>query len=277
MAYRFSSTTQPPELFVSPTARLEPTLLTDLNPLVRDSLLLATDRLIQWNSTDGTEIEGRLLVPAGYESGQLPLLLHIHGGPAGVFTNRWNSRDHVWGGLEYAQLMPNVRGSSGYDDTLLRGNMNDIGGGDFQDLMTGVDKVIADGLADPARLAVRGWSYGGILGGWTITQTDRFKAASVGAMVSDWTSEYSPGFNFDVRRWYIGDTPWNNPEEWRERSSLTHAHNITTPTLILHGMNDRTDTEAQSMMFYSAIKDAGRARVRYEKTGEESPRLQSRG
>lgn len=279
MVYRFSSTSTPPDLYSSPTDRLAPTRLTDLNPLVRDSLLLATASTVVWNSTDGTEIEGRLLLPPVHSGDAGPLLLHIHGGPAGVFSNRWSYRDHVWGGLGYVQLMPNVRGSSGYDDELLRGNMNDIGGGNFHDLMTGVDKMIGDGLADPSRLAVRGWSYGGILGGWTITQTHRFKAASVGAMVSDWTSEYGPGFNFDVSRWYLGGNPWENAEFWRERSPLTHAHKVRTPTLILHGMNDTTDTEPQSMMFFAAIRDAGNAPVRYirfprEPHGFREPRHQ---
>jgi len=136
--------------------------------------------------------------------------------------------------------------------------MEDIGGGDFQDLMTGVDYVVARGIADPDSLAVRGWSYGGILGGWTVTQTDRFKAASLGAMVADWTSEYGPGFNHDVRLWYIGGTPWDNADEWRKKSSLSHVGNVTTPTLLLHGMSDRTDTEAQSMMFFQALKDQGK-------------------
>jgi dipeptidyl aminopeptidase/acylaminoacyl peptidase len=110
----------------------------------------------------------------------------------------------------------------------------------------------------PDSLAVRGWSYGGILGGWTVTQTDRFKAASLGAMVTDWTSEYGPGFNYDVRRWYIGGTPWDNGDAYRMKSSLTHVASVTTPTLLLHGMSDRTDTEPQSMMFFQALKDQGK-------------------
>lgn len=279
MVYSFSNTTTAPDLYTSPTDSLNPTRLTDLNPLVRDSLLLATDEVIRWRSTDGTRIEGRLLTPADHDGKPAPLLLHIHGGPAGVFTNRFSYRDHVWAGLGYVQLMPNVRGSSAYDDALLRGNMADLGGGDYQDLMTGVDYAIEHGIADAERLAVRGWSYGGILGGWTITQTHRFKAASVGAMVSDWTSEYGPGFNYDVSRWYLGGTPWDNAEFWRERSPLTHAHKVKTPTLILHGMNDTTDTEPQSMMFFVAIRDAGNAPVRYlrfprEPHGFREPRHQ---
>ncbi len=261
MVYEFSSVTEPPDLFTSSTVSLAPRRLTDLNPMVRDSLVLATAETIRWTSTDGLEVEGMLLTPPR-AGGAMPLLLHIHGGPAGVFTNRFSYSAHVWAGLGYLQLMPNVRGSSGYDDALLRGNMNDIGGGDFQDLMTGVDRLAADGLADSTRMAVRGWSYGGILGGWTITQTGRFAAASVGAMVSDWTSEYGPGFNHDVTRWYIGGTPWSNPDEWRYRSALTHAPDVTTPTLILHGIADPTDTEPQSMSFFTALKDLGKE-VRY--------------
>jgi dipeptidyl aminopeptidase/acylaminoacyl peptidase len=161
-----------------------------------------------------------------------------------------------------------VRGSSGYGDTFLQGNFRDIGGGDYQDLMTGVNHVVEAGYADPAQLGIRGWSYGGILGGWTITQTDRFKGASLGAMVSDWTSEYAPGFNHDVHLWYIGDTPWENPEAWRQMSALTHVANVTTPTLLLHGINDRTDTEPQSMMFFTAIRDQGKT-ARYIKFPRE--------
>ena len=254
MVYVAQDWNTPPDVWAGPTNGDNGTKLTDENPWVSTDLALGQSRLMKWESQDGREIEGILTVPEG-ASEDLPLLLHIHGGPAGVFTNTFNARAHVWAGLGYAQLSPNVRGSSGYTDELLRGNMNDIGGGDYWDLMTGVDAVIDQRIADEDQLGLRGWSYGGILGGWTITQTERFKGASVGAMVSDWTSEYGPGFNHDVSLWYIGGTPWENPEEWRYRSALTHVANITTPTLILHGMNDRTDTEPQSMMFFQALRD----------------------
>ena len=170
-----------------------------------------------------------------------------------------------------------------HSDALREGNTiergDGIGLGDYQDLMTGVDRMVADGVADPERLALRGWSYGGILGGWTITQTDRFKAASIGAGVYDWTSEYGPGFNNDVRLWHIGGTPWSNAEGYREQSALTHVENVTTPTLLLHGMEDPVDTEPQSMMFYAALRDIGKADVRYirfprERHGFREPRHQ---
>lgn len=278
MAFVAQDWDTPPDVWAGPTDGSDGVQLTRANPWVEAELALAESRLIRWRSRDGLEIEGILTVPAGYEQGRLPFLLHIHGGPAGVFTNTFSARNHVWAGLGYAQLSPNVRGSSGYTDELLRGNMQDIGGGDYWDLMTGVDEVVEMGVADPERLGLRGWSYGGILGGWTVTQTDRFKGASVGAMVSDWTSEYGPGFNHDVSLWYIGGTPWENPEEWRQKSPLTHVGNVTTPTLILHGMNDRTDTEPQSMMFFQALKDQGKT-TRYirfprEPHGFREPRHQ---
>lgn len=258
MAYSFEDFDTPSDIWAGPTDGGQGTKLTDANPWVASQIALASGEVVKWKSADGLEVEGVLMLPADRREGPMPLLLHIHGGPAGVFSNRFSASYHVWAGLGYAQLLPNVRGSSGYTDDLLRGNMGDIGGGDFQDLMTGVDYVVARGVADPDSLAVRGWSYGGILGGWTVTQTDRFKAASLGAMVTDWTSEYGPGFNHDVRLWYIGGTPWDNADEWRKKSSLTHVGNVKTPTLLLHGMNDRTDTEAQSMMFFQALKDQGK-------------------
>ena len=258
MAYVFQDFDTPADIWVGPTDGTGAVQLTDVNPTIIEEIVLGQGEVIRWESRDGTEIEGILMLPAEYQSGALPLLLHIHGGPAGVFRNSFSASNHVWAGLGYAQLFPNVRGSSGYDDDLLRGNLRDIGSGDYEDLMTGVDELISRGIADPDKLGLRGWSYGGILGGWTITQTDRFKGASVGAMVSDWTSEYGPGFNHDLRLWYIGGTPWDNPDEWRERSALTHIANVTTPTLVLHGINDRTDTEPQSMMFFQALKDQGK-------------------
>jgi dipeptidyl aminopeptidase/acylaminoacyl peptidase len=278
MAYVFQDFDTPADIWVGLTDGTGAVQLTDVNSTITDELVLGQGEVIRWESRDGTEIEGILMLPAEYQSGVLPLLLHIHGGPAGVFRNSFSASNHVWAGLGYAQLFPNVRGSSGYDDDLLRGNLRDIGSGDYEDLMTGVDELISRGIADPDKLGLRGWSYGGILGGWTITQTDRFKGASVGAMVSDWTSEYGPGFNHDVRLWYIGGTPWDNTDEWRERSALTHVANVTTPTIVLHGINDRTDTEPQSMMFFQALKDQGKI-TRYirfprEPHGFQEPRHQ---
>lgn len=248
---------EPAEVVVVNTASGQTTAVTDVNPWFKQ-VEVAQMRPMTWKSKDGLEIEGLLWLPAKYKAGdQLPLILSIHGGPAGVWSTAFRGINHVYASLGWAVLEPNVRGSTSYGDALLRGNMKDIGGGDYWDAMTGVDAVIAQGIADPAQLAVRGWSYGGILGGWTVTQTDRFKAASLGAMVADWASEYAMGFNHDVRLWYIGGTPWENPEGYRRQSSYTYIDKVTTPTLLLHGEQDETCTIGQSMMFYQGLTDRG--------------------
>jgi dipeptidyl aminopeptidase/acylaminoacyl peptidase len=233
------------------------TRITNVNPKLAD-FSLAQFKAITWKSKDGLEVEGMLWLPADFKPGtKLPLLLSVHGGPAGSWDVSFRGINQVYTSLGWAVLEPNVRGSSSYGDALLRGNMKDIGGGDYQDLMSGVDKLIADGIADPDHLAIRGWSYGGILGGWTITQTSRFKAASLGAMVADWASEYAMGFNHDIRLWYIGGAPWESPDNYRRQSSYAHIAKVTTPTLLLHGERDTTDTIGQSMIYYQGLKDRG--------------------
>jgi len=255
----------PPDLYVAELDNLEnPVRLTDLNPLVKDSLELADYEVVSWKSYDGLEIEGITYTPADIHGAEekAPFLLHIHGGPAGVFTNSFSARYHIWAGLGYVQLAPNVRGSTAYGDQFLQGNMQDIGDGDYEDLMSGVDMMIEQGNINEEKMAVRGWSYGGILGGTVITKTGRFRAASLGAMVSDWSSEYALGFNFDVRLWYIGGTPWSNPKGYRTRSPASNAANVTTPTLFLHGANDRVDTPEQSRIFFTYLKDIGKVDTR---------------
>jgi dipeptidyl aminopeptidase/acylaminoacyl peptidase len=248
---------RPRSLYLLEGTTLERKELVNLNPQVED-LVMPRSEVVSWTSRDGTEIEGVLHLPADYEEGtRIPFIMNIHGGPAGVWRYNFNSAAAVYAGLGYAVLSPNVRGSSGYSDDLLRGNLNDIGGGDYWDVMTGIDAMVERGIADPEHLGVRGWSYGGILGGWTITQTDRFKAASLGAMVADWTSEYAMGFNNDIRYWYIGGTPWENPEGYRKQSAFTYIDNVTTPTILFHGERDTTDTIGQSMIFYQGLKDRG--------------------
>ena len=274
MAYTFSDFDSPADVFSSSVSDFSPLRLTDANPWIEKDLLLADMKVIQWKSENDMTIEGLLHLPQNPgEKAPFPLILNIHGGPAGCFTNSFRASYHIYAGLGYASLSPNVRGSSGYTDKLMEGNTTSagdgIGKGDYLDLMSGVDTVIKQGLVLPEKLALRGWSYGGILGGWTIAHTDRFKAASIGAGVYDWTSEYGPGFNFDVRLWHIGGTPWTNSNGYREQSTLTHVTNIKTPTLLIHGMQDTTDTENQSMMLFTALKDIGKTPVRYLRVPRE--------
>ena len=124
-------------------------------------------------------------------------------------------------------------------------------------LMTGVDYVIEAGYADPARMGVAGWSWGGVSAGWVITRTDRFKAASVGAGVSNWIAESGPGFNWDVSTWYIGGKHWTRREEWRRRSAINHVEKVETPTLFLHGERDQTSSTNQSMVYFDALQERG--------------------
>jgi dipeptidyl aminopeptidase/acylaminoacyl peptidase len=251
----YSDPAMPGDIYLVDMKNGQKMQLTHANPQIA-KLALARTELVTWKSKDGLEIEGILNLPADYKEGtRLPLMLNVHGGPAGAFAYSFSSNYHIYAGMGFASLSPNVRGSSGYSDALLRGNMRDIGGGDYQDLMAGVDMLIAKGIVDPDRMGIKGWSYGGILGGWTIAQTNRFKAASLGAMVTDWASEYAMGFNHDVRLWYIGGTPWENPTKYHEQSSYTHINNVRTPTILFHGENDTTDTVGQSMMFYVGLKD----------------------
>ena len=254
-AFQYASPVDPGDLWLADLRDGTRTRLTEANPWVAGKQLVEPE-LIRWNSHDGIEIEGLLYVPDD-RTAPGATILEIHGGPAGVFTRGFDSDAQLLLAQGYALLQPNVRGSSGYGDALLRGNMNDIGGGDYHDLMTGVDAIIERGVAHADSLAVKGWSYGGILGGWTITRTDRFKAASLGAMVADWRSEFGAGFNHDVVRWYLGGDPWSNRDYWTERSAYTHLDRITTPTILFHGAEDRTDTMEQSMNFFAGLRHLG--------------------
>ncbi len=218
---------------------------------------------IRWKSKDGLEIEGLLTYPVDYEPGKrYPLILNIHGGPTGVFTETFTGRGGlypiaVFSARGYTVLRPNPRGSSGYGKTFRFANYNDWGGKDYEDDQTGVDRVIAMGVADPNRLAVMGWSYGGYMTSWTITQTQRFKAAAVGAGVTNlWsftgTSDI-PGFLPD----YFEGEPWQKLESFRAHSPITHVKNVTTPTLVLHGEADIRVPTSQGYEYYHALKRQG--------------------
>ncbi|MFP4624673.1 MAG: prolyl oligopeptidase family serine peptidase [Gemmatimonadota bacterium] len=254
VAFTFDAPTSPVEVYTARYHRgMERTAITDVNAEVR-ALALAEPEVVRWASSDGLDIEGLLWLPPEGRTTPGAFVLEIHGGPAGVFTRGFDADAQVLAAQGYAILQPNVRGSTGYGDELLRGNMEDIGGGDYQDLMTGVDAMIERGVAHPDSLAVKGWSYGGILGGWTITRTDRFAAASLGAMVSDWPSEFGVGFNYDVSLWYLGGDPWTNRALWLDRSAYTHVDQVETPTILFHGEEDTVDTPGQSMNFHVALR-----------------------
>jgi len=282
MVYSYSDFSTPPDLYVTPIAEHAPVRLTRANPWIEEELLLAEGHVIRWKSKDGMEIEGVLYTPVNQEEkSAFPLIVTIHGGPPGHFANRFRAIFHVYAGLGYASLGPNIRGSDSYGDELLCALQGDVGGGEYEDVMAGVDYLIDAGIADPEQLGVRGWSWGGILGSWVITRTDRFKAASLGAMVGSWTAESGPGLFWDLKLHYIGGAHWINPEDWRRVSSLWHVKNVTTPTLLLHGARDMVSTPNQAMMFFHALREIGKAPVRYikfprEPHGFREPRHQRR-
>jgi dipeptidyl aminopeptidase/acylaminoacyl peptidase len=280
MVYSFSDFTTPSDIYVSPVGDFKPIRLTNANPWIKEEILLAKGDIIRWKSKGGMEIEGAFYLPGDYqERTRIPLILFVHGGPPAHFENGFRADFHMYAGLGYAVLGANVRGSDGYGDKLLRGLIGEVGDGEFHDQMNGVDHVIKLGYVDPDQLGIRGWSWGGVSSGYTITQTDRFKAASVGAGVCNWAAEVGPGFSFDVGLWYIGGKPWTNRKEWVKRSSITHVTNVTkTATLFLHGGEDQTSSVGQSLMYFSALKDIGKVPVRYIKFprqghGVREPRL----
>jgi dipeptidyl aminopeptidase/acylaminoacyl peptidase len=221
---------------------------------------LGETKVISWKGKDGRAIEGLLTYPVGYESGRrYPLILNIHGGPTGVFSEAFIGKSSIYNiaafaSRGYAVLRPNPRGSSGYGKEFRFANMADWGGMDYLDDMAGVDHVISMGVADPEKLGIMGWSYGGFMTSWAITQTNRFKAAAVGAGVTDlWsftgTSDI-PGFLPD----YFGGDATDQFENFHKHSAMTYVKNVKTPTLILHGEADVRVPTSQGYEFYNALK-----------------------
>ena len=256
VAYTFSDFDTPMDLFAANVDGEDSVRLTHSNPWVEEEILLPKSQVVRWDSHDGTSIEGIFMLPSDYRQGsKVPLMLQIHGGPSGYWANAFEPDLIIYTGLGYAVLGPNVRGSSGYGDEILRGLMKDIGGGEYHDLMTGVDHVIDAGYADPEKMGVAGWSWGGVSAGWVITQTKRFKAASVGAGVSNWIAESGPGFNWDISNWYTGSKHWTQRDEWRKRSAINYVENVETPTLFLHGDKDQTSSTNQSMVYFDALQE----------------------
>ncbi len=261
-------TATPREVFVSPLPDVRPKRLTTTNPQL-DGVALGKVEALRWKSFDGLEIEGLLIKPVGYKAGtRYPLLTYLHGGPALQFGHGFSvyppgppqgSRYpiHVLAGQGYMIFCPNPRGSAAYGRKFRTANVRDWGFGDYKDIMAGVDLLIKDGLADPERLGVMGWSYGGYMTSWVITQTDRFKAASAGAGVTDLTSMYGqtdiPSF---LERYFQG-LPWKERALYAKHSPMTYAGNVKTPTLIQHGEKDERVPLAQSRQLYAALKRNG--------------------
>jgi len=250
------------EVFVTDPSFANPRRLTNTNPQLATFATGETE-VITWKSTDGVEVEGMLLKPVGFTAGtRYPLLVVAHGGPAGAFVNgsRFGGLEggQVWAGNGWAVFYPNPRGSSNYGQKTLAANVTDWGGGDYRDIMTGVDALVARGVADPDKLAHIGWSYGGYMTAWVVTQTTRFKAAMVGAGLTNMWSMYGTNDIPSVLIAYFGGIP--NPQtlpHYLDRSAMTHIDKAKTPTLILHGANDERVPVGQAYEMYRGLKDRG--------------------
>lgn len=201
-------------------------------------------RVVQWKSTDGLAVEGILWLPFGYREGQrVPMLVELHGGPTGValdsFPNPRTYPIQVFLQKGIAVFVPNFRGSSNYGAEFRLKNALSQGIGDYQDVMSGIDYLVAQGIADPDRLGVMGWSYGGYLSGNVITHTNRFRAASIGAPAVDWTTYYGQFDGAKEVLWtYFGGTPWDVPENYNRHSSRSGLRNVRTPSLLQVGAAD---------------------------------------
>jgi dipeptidyl aminopeptidase/acylaminoacyl peptidase len=270
IAYTVNDSFTADDIWVAPLKNVEQAKkITWVNPQIRD-FALARTRVIKWKGPDNLDIEGLLVSPLGYEEGKrYPLILQIHGGPYGRFTDTFNSRSQLWAANGYAVLMPNPRGSTGYGNRFTAANLGDWGGKDFKDIMAGVDTVIARGVADPDKLVVMGGSYGGFMTFWTITQTDRFKAAIGHAGISDWYSFHGQSDVPGLMEFGFGGQPWASAETYRKWSPMTHVDRVKTPLLITHGERDLRVPIAQAEQFYRALKKHGVETVflRYPREG----------
>jgi dipeptidyl aminopeptidase/acylaminoacyl peptidase len=252
----------PADVYIATVNNFDPVQITHVNADLKIPPMGRTE-VITWKSKDGKQIEGLLTYPVGYQPGtKVPLILNVHGGPAGVFQQTFIGGRGVYPLATFAShgfaiLRANPRGSSGYGTDFRRANVRDWGFGDYQDLMTGVDRVIEMGVADPDRLGVMGWSYGGFMTSWIVTQTSRFKAASAGAPVTNLMSFNGtadiPAFVPD----YFGGQFWDVMDVYQKHSPIFNVKAVTTPTMIQHGEADVRVPTSQGYEFYNALKMRG--------------------
>ncbi|MCH8960591.1 MAG: S9 family peptidase [Bacteroidetes bacterium] len=262
MAFVYQTPDTPPDLYVAPVDDFEMTKLTDVHAGVPQPPMGRTERL-SWTSFDGMEIEGLLTYPVGYQQGQrVPLILQIHGGPAGVFTGSFTGgpsiyMTQVFAEHGYAVLRPNPRGSSGYGKDFRYANIKDWGFGDYEDIMSGVDEVVAMGVGHEDSLAVMGWSYGGYMTSFLVTRTGRFKAASMGAGLPNLISMVTTTDISDYLVSHMGGEFWDDYETYEKHSAIYRIKNVTTPTQVIHGANDLRVPFTQGREFYVALQRLG--------------------
>ena len=251
------SYTSPPEVETGPPGQWKP--ITRLNASVRPLTGEATN--VHWQS-DGVDVQGMLIEPPSVKPGvRYPLIVKVHGGPAfaayPIFPASLEDYDVVLASQGYFVLRPNPRGSYGQGESFTQANVRDFGYGDLRDVLSGLDAVQRIAPIDPQRIGISGWSYGGYMTMWALTQTDRFKAAVAGAGLSDWLSYYGTN-NIDT--WmipYFGASVYEDPKVYERSSPLTFIKNVRAPTLLVAGDRDAEVPITQSYEYWNALRRMG--------------------
>ncbi len=254
------NTSKPGEAYISNLSTFNPKKLTTINAEAAAKPIPKTE-VIKWKSFDGKEIEGLLTYPLNYEQGKkYPMILNVHGGPAGVFTQSFVAGNQgtypiaAFAEMGIFVLRPNPRGSSGYGVDFRLANQRDWGGADYKDLMAGVDFVLKMGVADTEKLGVMGWSYGGFMSSWIVGHTDRFKAASIGAPVVDLSHQNLTDDIAGFLPSYMKADPWNDWAVYDAHSPLRFVQNVKTPVMLQHCEGDKRVPISNSIMFFNALK-----------------------
>lgn len=262
-AFIASGPRQFPEVFVAPLATMDARKLTDMGAQVA-AWPQPLPEIITWRSTDGTVIEGVLHKPANFQTGRrYPLLVVVHGGPTATsravpFGTPFAYPIDIWLNKGALVLEPNYRGSAGYGEKFRSLNIRNLGVGDAWDVLSGIDRLVAVGLADADRVGVMGWSQGGYISAFLTTHdSTRFRAVSVGAGISNWVTYY---VNTDIHpftRMYLKATPWDDPKVYADTSPMTYIRRAKAPTLIQHGELDRRVPIPNAYELYQGLQDHG--------------------
>ncbi|MDX6557584.1 MAG: hypothetical protein QOF72_633 [Blastocatellia bacterium] len=270
-AFTLSDPLHPAEVWASFPGRNENIVrLSGHNDAAGSFDLIEPENMV-FRSFDGASVQGWLMKPIGWrEDRKYPLILSIHGGPHGMFGYAFNSTFQVYAARGYAVLYLNPRGSSGYGQKFSDGTINEWGGGDYRDLMAGVDEALRRySWIDANRMGVTGGSYGGFMTNWIITQTPRFKAAVSAASVSNLVSFYSTSLYQDLIHAEFGGFPWDNYDLLWQWSPLRYVRQAQTPTLFIHGEQDNDVHITQAEEMYMALRRRGveTVLVRYPREG----------
>jgi dipeptidyl aminopeptidase/acylaminoacyl peptidase len=246
----------PAEVFAFDDGKLR--RLTHTNDALLEELLLGEVENVHFASRDGTEIEGFIVKPPNFDPElQYPTILHIHGGPQSQYDFAFQFEAQLFAANGYVVTLPNPRGSTGYGQDFCHAIWRDWGGIDLEDVLASVDDAIERGYADPDRLGVGGWSYGGMMTNHVITKSDRFKGAYTGASATLYVVNYG---HDHYQRWWEAELgmPWRNRELWEKLSPFNRVEDVVTPTLIVGGEHDWNVPIINSEQLYMALKSLGK-------------------